>query len=300
MPFQQTTDELSDRCVCQKIPPEECSSFCLAGTFQPSSLSRWNVGTFSVCVLCVTLSYWLSVWNDPAPSLPPAPSPPTPYQSVVLPTPLTPHVLLFPSQGECLFLWSRRFLLSHYISQPWYTSEQPDTPGFHDSSAHNFESASSGTIPTCENPELNRPGIEPGSPWWEVSVLIAQPINSTKYLVDSLYFLAQHRDFVYSNTYLFRRTKCTRLANQNEVTPVVIGEQIPCNPSNQESGYEEHSEPAFAILSPHATYHAQTGVIFTLRNVDGGVDPGLQGWRSSVQQRLGQGLPGRSWEQRWP
>ncbi|KAJ8871234.1 hypothetical protein PR048_027540 [Dryococelus australis] len=28
--------------------------------------------------------------------------------------------------------------------------------------------------PTCENP-VTRPGIEPGSPWWEASVLIAQP-----------------------------------------------------------------------------------------------------------------------------
>ncbi|KAJ8868552.1 hypothetical protein PR048_030090 [Dryococelus australis] len=34
--------------------------------------------------------------------------------------------------------------------------------------------ASSGTIPTCENP-VTRPGIEPSSPWWETSVLIAQP-----------------------------------------------------------------------------------------------------------------------------
>ncbi|KAJ8880248.1 hypothetical protein PR048_016714 [Dryococelus australis] len=34
--------------------------------------------------------------------------------------------------------------------------------------------ASSGTIPTCEIP-VARPGIEPGSPWWEASVLIAQP-----------------------------------------------------------------------------------------------------------------------------
>ncbi|KAJ8885249.1 hypothetical protein PR048_011446 [Dryococelus australis] len=34
--------------------------------------------------------------------------------------------------------------------------------------------ASSGTIPTCESP-LTRPGIEPGSPWREASVLIAQP-----------------------------------------------------------------------------------------------------------------------------
>ncbi|KAJ8879029.1 hypothetical protein PR048_019635 [Dryococelus australis] len=34
--------------------------------------------------------------------------------------------------------------------------------------------ASSGTIPTCEGP-VARPGIEPGSPWWEASVLTAQP-----------------------------------------------------------------------------------------------------------------------------
>ncbi|KAJ8867457.1 hypothetical protein PR048_031259 [Dryococelus australis] len=34
--------------------------------------------------------------------------------------------------------------------------------------------ASSGTIPTCGDP-VTRPGIEPGSPWWEASVLIAQP-----------------------------------------------------------------------------------------------------------------------------
>ncbi|KAJ8888302.1 hypothetical protein PR048_007789 [Dryococelus australis] len=33
---------------------------------------------------------------------------------------------------------------------------------------------SSSTIPTCENP-VTRQGIEPGSPWWEASVLIAQP-----------------------------------------------------------------------------------------------------------------------------
>ncbi|KAJ8874301.1 hypothetical protein PR048_025147 [Dryococelus australis] len=34
--------------------------------------------------------------------------------------------------------------------------------------------ASSGTIPTCENP-VTRPGIEPGSPWWEASRLTTQP-----------------------------------------------------------------------------------------------------------------------------
>ncbi|KAJ8888153.1 hypothetical protein PR048_007640 [Dryococelus australis] len=34
--------------------------------------------------------------------------------------------------------------------------------------------ASSSTIPNCENP-VTRPRTEPGSPWWEVGVLIAQP-----------------------------------------------------------------------------------------------------------------------------
>ncbi|KAJ8869229.1 hypothetical protein PR048_030801 [Dryococelus australis] len=34
--------------------------------------------------------------------------------------------------------------------------------------------ASSGTIPTCENP-VTRPGIEPGSPWWKAGRLTAQP-----------------------------------------------------------------------------------------------------------------------------
>ncbi|KAJ8874156.1 hypothetical protein PR048_024998 [Dryococelus australis] len=33
---------------------------------------------------------------------------------------------------------------------------------------------SSSTILTCENP-VTRPGIEPGSPWWEMSMLTAQP-----------------------------------------------------------------------------------------------------------------------------
>ncbi|KAJ8893716.1 hypothetical protein PR048_006316 [Dryococelus australis] len=36
--------------------------------------------------------------------------------------------------------------------------------------------ASSGMIPTCENPCVTRPGIEPGSPWREASRLITQPL----------------------------------------------------------------------------------------------------------------------------
>ncbi|KAJ8885407.1 hypothetical protein PR048_011604 [Dryococelus australis] len=35
--------------------------------------------------------------------------------------------------------------------------------------------ASSGTIPACEKSGVTRPGIEPGSPWWEASKLTAQP-----------------------------------------------------------------------------------------------------------------------------
>ncbi|KAJ8865857.1 hypothetical protein PR048_033380 [Dryococelus australis] len=44
---------------------------------------------------------------------------------------------------------------------------------FEESSDHEDAAASSGTIPTCENP-ATRPGIEPGSPWWEGSVLIGR------------------------------------------------------------------------------------------------------------------------------
>ncbi|KAJ8880268.1 hypothetical protein PR048_016734 [Dryococelus australis] len=39
-------------------------------------------------------------------------------------------------------------------------------------------SASSNTIPTCENPGVSWPGIEAGSPWWEASNLPAQPPRS--------------------------------------------------------------------------------------------------------------------------
>ncbi|KAJ8874981.1 hypothetical protein PR048_022871 [Dryococelus australis] len=34
--------------------------------------------------------------------------------------------------------------------------------------------ASSSTIPTCENPGRNQPRIEPGSPWWEARRLTTQ------------------------------------------------------------------------------------------------------------------------------
>ncbi|KAJ8878446.1 hypothetical protein PR048_019024 [Dryococelus australis] len=37
------------------------------------------------------------------------------------------------------------------------------------------QAVSSSTIPTCENPRVNPPGILPGSPWWETSALTAAP-----------------------------------------------------------------------------------------------------------------------------
>ncbi|KAJ8882986.1 hypothetical protein PR048_014825 [Dryococelus australis] len=43
--------------------------------------------------------------------------------------------------------------------------------------------ASSGTIPTCDNPGLIRPGIEHSSPWWELSRLTCQPQRSPHILV---------------------------------------------------------------------------------------------------------------------
>ncbi|KAJ8897371.1 hypothetical protein PR048_002717 [Dryococelus australis] len=37
------------------------------------------------------------------------------------------------------------------------------------------QAASSGTIPTCKNQGVARPGIGPVSPWWEASSLTIQP-----------------------------------------------------------------------------------------------------------------------------
>ncbi|KAJ8882648.1 hypothetical protein PR048_014460 [Dryococelus australis] len=37
------------------------------------------------------------------------------------------------------------------------------------------QAALSSTIPTCENPGVNPPGIVPGSTWWEASALATAP-----------------------------------------------------------------------------------------------------------------------------
>ncbi|KAJ8894218.1 hypothetical protein PR048_006830 [Dryococelus australis] len=37
------------------------------------------------------------------------------------------------------------------------------------------QEASPSTIPACENPGANPPGIEPGTPWWEASALATEP-----------------------------------------------------------------------------------------------------------------------------
>ncbi|KAJ8870091.1 hypothetical protein PR048_029102 [Dryococelus australis] len=39
------------------------------------------------------------------------------------------------------------------------------------------QTASSGTIPTCENSQVTQPGFEPGSTWWEASSLTAQVLR---------------------------------------------------------------------------------------------------------------------------
>ncbi|KAJ8866633.1 hypothetical protein PR048_032493 [Dryococelus australis] len=46
---------------------------------------------------------------------------------------------------------------------------------------------SSGTIPTCENPGVTWPGIEPGSSWWEASRLTAKPPRPLNGLLHKFY-----------------------------------------------------------------------------------------------------------------
>ncbi|KAJ8893903.1 hypothetical protein PR048_006504 [Dryococelus australis] len=51
--------------------------------------------------------------------------------------------------------------------------------------------ASSGTIPACEDLGLARPGIEPGSPWWEASRRTTQPPRPLHILTPTIF--AKHR-----------------------------------------------------------------------------------------------------------
>ncbi|KAJ8875213.1 hypothetical protein PR048_023108 [Dryococelus australis] len=85
-----------------------------------------------------------------------------------------------------------------------------------------------------------------------------------------------------------------------------IGYSLRQQPMNNRGKDRGHSMSAFTILSAHITYGAQTGIIITLRIVDGsvealsmaalsGVDPGLQGWWFSWPLCLGQG-PQRGWK----
>ncbi|KAJ8891115.1 hypothetical protein PR048_010626 [Dryococelus australis] len=56
------------------------------------------------------------------------------------------------------------FVLELRLQRGWEIPEKTRRPA-----------ASAGTIPTCENPGVTRPEIEPGSPWWDASSLTAQP-----------------------------------------------------------------------------------------------------------------------------
>ncbi|KAJ8890246.1 hypothetical protein PR048_009754 [Dryococelus australis] len=93
--------------------------------------------------------------------------------------------------------------------------------------------APSGTIPTCENP-VTRPGIEPGSPWWEAIVLIAQspcpPPPSWKKVLDDVAELPHSSCSWHYHKHRLRRvgvndTHCTgsRLNNYSERSPVHCG-----------------------------------------------------------------------------
>ncbi|KAJ8880059.1 hypothetical protein PR048_020682 [Dryococelus australis] len=71
---------------------------------------------------------------------------------------------------------------SHDTGHAYYTTQVQNWPGGGGRELEIPEktrrpTVSSGTIPSCEN-LVTRPGIEPGSPWWEASVLTARPSHS--------------------------------------------------------------------------------------------------------------------------
>ncbi|KAJ8873465.1 hypothetical protein PR048_024283 [Dryococelus australis] len=63
--------------------------------------------------------------------------------------------------------------------------------------------AQSGTIPTCENPGVIRPGLEPGSPWWGASRLTAQPPWPLQALVSALTGSRELSSVLFKNASLF-------------------------------------------------------------------------------------------------
>ncbi|KAJ8875642.1 hypothetical protein PR048_023538 [Dryococelus australis] len=71
---------------------------------------------------------------------------------------------VFPSC--CLYLWEFQLKPYNFICGSEVSMERRRKT--------RRPTASSGTIPTCENP-VTRAGIEPGSPWWEASRLTTQP-----------------------------------------------------------------------------------------------------------------------------
>ncbi|KAJ8875056.1 hypothetical protein PR048_022946 [Dryococelus australis] len=93
--------------------------------------------------------------------------------------------------------------------------------------------ASSGTIPTYENPGVTRPGIELGSPWWQASKLTAkpprprgtiQPVQSRSPLYRCL------RTYVDLNIRLSTPTEALRGLNR----PAVPIQKVPRTPSDAE------------------------------------------------------------------
>ncbi|KAJ8869265.1 hypothetical protein PR048_030837 [Dryococelus australis] len=90
--------------------------------------------------------------------------------------------------------------------------------------------ASSSTIPTCENP-VTRRGIKTGSYWWEASVLIAQPsrpLLDCKFTYTHIPNLAQHYDLSLKNLNMHCPVRSDVVIKQ-KIRKVCCNHQIPTN-----------------------------------------------------------------------
>ncbi|KAJ8895257.1 hypothetical protein PR048_000582 [Dryococelus australis] len=92
---------------------------------------------------------------------------------------------------QCEEIIHRRFVESHHTSYRCFRISRVGMKGWEKrdiSEKARRLAASSAMIPTCENPGVGWPEIEPGSPWWEASRLTAQPqimtLNAGSFLHD--------------------------------------------------------------------------------------------------------------------
>ncbi|KAJ8869731.1 hypothetical protein PR048_028739 [Dryococelus australis] len=92
--------------------------------------------------------------------------------------------LLCTTRTQYLHFITYRFFVQRGLESRWDRSEVSSEQGRNEwagggereiSEKTHQPASSSGTSPACENPEMTRLGIEPGSSWWEASSLTAQP-----------------------------------------------------------------------------------------------------------------------------